>query len=50
MCEMAAMEQKTQIAGCTVIVDAKRFKFKQLKKISIEDISLTVSLIQVNSE
>ena len=45
--EMIAREEKTQIAGCTVIIDAKQFGFKQLRNMAIEDIRVAVNFLQV---
>ena len=44
---MISEEEKTQIAGCTAIIDAKNFGFKQLRNISFEDIRVVVNFIQV---
>ena len=46
---MISEEEKTQIAGCTAIIDAKNFGFKQLRNISFEDIRVVVNFIQVIS-
>lgn len=47
LCEMIAEEERTQIAGCTIIMDAKNFGFKQLRNIAIEDIKVSVNFVQV---
>ena len=47
LCEMVAKEDKSQIAGCTIIMDAKNFGFKQLRNIAIEDIRVAVNFVQV---
>ena len=45
--EMISGEEKTQIAGCTSIIDAKNFGFKQLRNLALEDIRVVVNFIQV---
>ena len=45
--EMISQEEKTQIAGCTTIIDAKNFGFKQLRNMAFEDIRVVVNFIQV---
>ena len=45
--EMISGEEKTQIAGCTSIIDAKNFGFKQLRNMAFEDIRIVVNFIQV---
>ena len=45
--EMISEEEKTQIAGCTTIIDAKNFGFKQLRNMAFEDIRVVVNFIQV---
>ena len=47
---MISEEEKTQIAGCTVIIDAKNFGFKQLRNIAFEDIRVVVNFIQVRGK
>lgn len=44
--EMISQEEKTQIAGCTTIIDAKNFGFKQLRNLAFEDIRVVVNFIQ----
>ena len=44
---MISEEEKTQIAGCTVIIDAKSFGMKQLRNMALEDIRVVVNFIQV---
>ena len=46
--EVVAQEEKTQIAGCTGIVDAKNFGFKQLRNMALEDLRVVTNFIQVN--
>ena len=47
--EMIAREEKTQIAGATVIIDARNFGFKQLRNMAFEDIRVVVHFIQVTN-
>ena len=45
--EMVACEEKTQIAGCTLIVDGTNFGFKQLRSFSLEGFRYAATLLQV---
>ena len=47
LCELMALETKTQIAGVTTIVDGGGFGFKQLRNFGIEDARNTAAFIQV---
>ena len=45
--EMIALEEKTQIVGCTVITDGKNIGLKQLTSMGIDDIKNCAQFIQV---
>ena len=47
LCEMIALEPKTQIAGCTVVCDGSNIGLKQLTAMGIEDIRNCANFIQV---
>ena len=47
LCEMIALEDRTQIAGCTGIVDGANIGLKQLTSMGLEDIKNCAQFIQV---
>jgi hypothetical protein len=47
LCEMMALEPKTQNKGCTVVCDGSNIGFKQLSSMGLEDIRNSANFIQV---
>ena len=47
LCEMIALEDRTQITGCTGIIDGTNIGFKQLTSMGLEDIKNCAQFIQV---
>ena len=45
--EMMSREEKTQLAGVTIIVDGANFAFKQARNLSLDDLKYSARTLQV---
>jgi hypothetical protein len=44
---VVSLEPKSQIAGCTVIVECGGFGYKQFRNLSMDDIKICAQFVQV---
>lgn len=49
VCEMMALEARSQIAGCTVILDGLGFGWRHFMGVSINDMTISIQLVQVST-
>ena len=47
--EMMSREEKTQLAGVTIIVDGANFAFKQARNLSLDDLKYSARTLQVGA-